>query len=312
MVTFAVMRLTILGSGSAMPLPERGATAQLLQFDHAHYLIDCGEGTQVQLRRYGTWTAKLRAVFISHLHGDHYLGLVGLLWSMELSGRRKPLRIIGPEGLERLVKVHFEGMGTDLGFTVHFAATVAGECYMDETISVEAIPLDHRIVCHGFVFSERPRLRNIIKEKVLPLGLVPYQYLDLRNGLDVTLPDGQILKNEDLTHEPPTPRRYVYATDTRPVPLPDSCHGCHLLYHEATFLDEMKDRAESTHHSTAADAARCALSIGAKKLLIGHFSSRYTDLEPHLDEARAIFPATELAIDLTSFDIERTDGDQVI
>lgn len=312
MVTFAAMRLTILGSGSAMPLPERGATAQLLQFDHAHYLIDCGEGTQVQLRRYGMWTAKLRAIFISHLHGDHYLGLVGLLWSMELSGRRKPLRIIGPEGLEQLVKVHFDGMGSDLSFTVHFTSTTMGECYVDETVSVEAIPLNHRIACHGFMFSERPRLRNIIKEKVLPLGLVPYQYLDLRNGLDLTLPNGQILKNDDLTHAPPAPRRYVYATDTRPVQLPAMCHGCELLYHEATFLDDMRDRAESTHHSTASDAARCALSIGAKRLLIGHFSSRYTDLRPHLEEARGIFPATELAIDLMSFEIERIDRGQLI
>lgn len=297
------MRVTILGSGSALPLPHRGTTAQLLEFDRAHYLIDCGEGTQVQLRKHGVWTAKLRAIFISHLHGDHYLGLVGLLWSMELTGRKKPLRIIGPKGLDALVKIHFDGMEADLSFSLHFIELVPGFCYADELIEVTTFEVQHRIACFGFVFAEREKMRSIIKEKVIDLKLLPHQYLDLRNGLDVTLPNGIVVANSELTLPPPLPLKYVFVTDTRPIELPEICHGAHLMYHEATFLSDMKDRAISTGHSTAADAASQALRIGAKKLIIGHFSSRYCDLNLFLVEARAIFAHTVLATDLESFEV---------
>lgn len=288
-------------------MPQRGATAQLIEFDRAHYLIDCGEGTQVQLRKHGLWTAKLRAIFISHLHGDHYLGLVGLLWSMELTDRRKPLRIVGPKGLENLVKIHFEGMEADLSFSLQFTELAEGNCYADELLEVTAFEVQHRIACFGFLFAERPKMRSIIKEKVVALNLLPPQYLDLRNGLDVTLPNGKTVANTELTISPPPPLKYVFVTDTRPFQLPEVCRGANLMYHEATFLSDLHDRAQATYHSTAAEAARQALATGAKRLIIGHFSSRYTNLEPFLDEARPLFRNTHLAIDLMSFDVEESE-----
>lgn len=293
--------VTILGSSSATPVYNRNPTAQLLNCNEKFYLIDCGEGTQQQLIKFGIKASKIDHVFISHLHGDHYFGLIGLLSSMHLNGRTKPMKLFGPEPLLDILNLQFKHSDTNLKFPIEFTAIRAEQpslIFENNDVTVETIILNHRIPCTGFKFKEKKRLRKLLVEK-LEADQVPLEYYPLlKRGVNLDLPNGSTILNTDYTTDSAEPKTYCYCSDT----LADgsylnSIQDCTVLYHEATFLHDLLERAIFTHHTTALQAAEIALNTGAGKLLIGHFSSRYKTLQPLLEEAAAVFPNTELALE---------------
>lgn len=293
--------LKILGSASATPTAGRHPTAQVLTVGASNYLIDCGEGTQWQMLEYRVRPHHMRAIFISHLHGDHYFGLFGLLGTMHLQGRTQPLAIIGPPGLDEVLVTQARVSDMKPGFAMEFIAVnteINAVVYEDENITVSTLPMRHRIPCTGYLFAEKQRRANLLKEK-LPAGLTPAQLARLAQGEDLEADEQQPgLRHADVSTPAPAPRRYAFFSDTLYTPsLAPYIQGVDLLYHEATFLEEMRDRAAQTNHSTARQAAQIALAADVKQLLLGHFSSRYKALEPLLDEAQAVFPDTRLAIE---------------
>ena len=293
--------LKILGSASATPTAGRHPTAQVLTAGASNYLIDCGEGTQWQMLEYRVRPHHMRAIFISHLHGDHYFGLFGLLGTMHLQGRTQPLAIIGPPGLDEVLLAQARVSSMQLGFAMEFTVVdteAHAVVYEDENLTVATLPMRHRIPCAGYLFSEKPRRANLLKDK-LPAGLTPAQLARLAQGDDLPADEHQPgLRHADVAGPVPTPRRYAFFSDTLYTPaLAPLIAGADLLYHEATFLDEMRERAAYTHHSTARQAAQLAQAAGVKQLLLGHFSSRYKALEPLLLEAQPVFPNTALALE---------------
>ncbi|MCF6353087.1 MAG: ribonuclease Z [Cyclobacteriaceae bacterium] len=301
-------QVTILGSNSAIPAYGRHHTSQYVQIKNQRFLIDCGEAAQNQLMRYKLSTLKLNAIFISHLHGDHYLGLVGLLSSMHLQGRSKPLRLYGPRGLREIITLHFKSSDTVLKYKLIFTPTQAqlpALIFEDKQIEVSTIPLNHRIDCTGFLFREKPHPIRFNKTK-LPPNLSLANIATLKKGEDIIDTNGELLyKNSDLTLPPFPQRAYAYCSDTRYISnLKKQLQAVDLLYHEATFLNENELRASNTYHSTAAQAAQLAKEAKAKKLLLGHFSARYKDLKPFEDEARKVFKESYLALEGTTFEIE--------
>ena len=299
--------VTILGSSSATPVYNRNPTAQLLNCNEKFYLIDCGEGTQQQLIRYGFKASKIDYVFISHLHGDHYFGLIGLLSSLHLNGRIKPIKIFAPAALMEILTLQFKYSETVIRYPIEFIAVEAKQplkIFENNDLVVESIILNHRIPCNGFRFTQKKRLRRLIVER-LEEEKIPVEYYPLlKRGADLTLPNGNVLKNADYTSDPDEPKSYGYCSDTLSVEsYLSSIQNCDTLYHEATFLHEMLDRANQTHHTTALQAAEIAKATGAKKLIIGHFSSRYKTLQPLLDEAQSVFEQTQLAIEGVTYEI---------
>ncbi len=293
--------VTILGSSSATPVYNRNPTAQLLNCNEKFYLIDCGEGTQQQLMKFGIKASKIDYVFISHLHGDHYFGLIGLLSSMHLNGRIKPIKIFAPAPLKEILAIQFKHSDTVLRYPIEYTDTVADEHHVifdNADLQVETFVLNHRIPCTGFKFTEKKRLRKLVVEK-LEEDNIPLEYYPLlKRGVDLDLPDGRVIYNSDYTIDSNAPKSYGYCSDTlADGTYIDSIRECTVLYHEATFLHELLSRADQTHHTTALQAAQVALDSGAGKLLIGHFSSRYKSLQPLLEEAIAVFPNTELALE---------------
>jgi ribonuclease Z len=293
--------LKILGSASATPVLSRHPTAQVLTVGPHHYLIDCGEGTQWQMLEHRVRPHQLRAIFISHLHGDHYFGLFGLLGTMHLQGRTQPLCIIGPPGLDEVLTTQARVSGMQLGFQMEFTRvdTEAHAVVFDDAlITVSSLPMRHRIPCTGYLFAEKPRRANLVKEK-LPAGLSPAQLAQLARGEDLAPDETQPgLRHADVSTPAPAPRRYAFCSDTLYTPaLAELIRGANLLYHEATFLEDLKERAAQTHHSTARQAAQLAADAGVARLLLGHFSSRYKTLEPLMHEAQAVFPTVELALE---------------
>ena len=271
----------ILGSSSATPIYGRHPTAQLINVNEQLYLVDCGEGTQVQLIKYGIRSNRIKQIFISHLHGDHYLGLIGLISSMHLVGRKDELHIYGPPGLKEIIDLHFFHSQTELRYPLHIHMTQdegKSVVFENENLRVSTFPLNHRIACTGFRFDEKKRLPTIDKEKVAAIG-IPAPHLPLiKRGHDYTAPDGTVYRWQDLTVAAPPPRSYAYCSDTvRTSDYLPFIQQVDLLYHEATFLHEMLDRAVATYHTTALQAAEIAVEVGAKKLLIGHYSARYRD-----------------------------------
>lgn len=293
--------VTILGSSSATPVFNRNPTSQLLNCNEKFYLIDCGEGTQQQLIRFGLKFSKIDMVFISHLHGDHYFGLIGLLSTMHLNGRIKPFHIFAPAALKEILDVQFKHSDTTLKYEILFFAIEADEprlIFENNDLTVETIVLNHRVPTTGFKFKQKKRLRKLIIEKLEKENIATEYYPLLKKGLDLSLPGGTVVKNEDYTMDSDTPKSYCYCSDT----LADGSYlhsimDCTTLYHEATFLEDMVERANVTHHTTALQAALVAKEVGAGRLVIGHFSSRYKTLQPLLDEAKAVFEDTELAIE---------------
>ena len=280
---------------------SRHPTAQVLTVGASNYLIDCGEGTQWQMLEYRVRPHHLRAIFISHLHGDHYFGLFGLLGTMHLQGRTQPLQIIGPPGLDEVLTTQARVSNTQLGFEMEFTPVdteVHTVVYEDAQVTVSSLPMRHRVPCAGYLFAEKPRRANLLKDK-LPSGLRPEQLARLALGEDLEADGDQPgLRHADVAGLPPTPRRYAFFSDTLYTPaLADLIRGADLLYHEATFLEDLKERAAQTHHSTARQAAQLAADAGVQRLLLGHFSSRYKLLEPLLHEAHAVYPTAELALE---------------
>jgi ribonuclease Z len=299
--------VTILGSSSATPVHNRNPTAQLLNCNERFYLIDCAEGTQQQLIKFGIKAAKIDYIFISHLHGDHYFGLIGLLSSMHLNGRIKPLHIFAPEAIQEILALQFKYSDTHLKYElIYFAIDPLQPAviFQNNDVTVETIILNHRVPCTGFKFTEKKRLRKLLVDKLeaanIPIELYPL----LKRGADLTLPGGQVINNLDFTTDSAMPKSYAYCSDTLfDERYFESIKGCDMLYHEATFLHEMIDRAQETHHTTALQAAQVAQITGAKQLLIGHFSSRYKTLHQLLDEAQSVFPHTSLALEGVTYQI---------
>ncbi len=293
--------LTILGAGSATPTLRLHQTAQLLTIGQDYVLIDCGEGTQMRLIEQRIRPGRLRYIFISHLHGDHYFGLAPLLSSLNLGGRTEDLYLFGPRGLDDVLTTIFRVSESRLGYKLHFQPVDPDTptLLLDHPLmTVQSIPLQHRIDCTGYLFQEKPHKPHLLRDK-LPDD-VPVAYLKLlKEGQDILDADGQLLyAASDYTKPGSAPRSYAYCSDTRYVEeLVPQLHGVDLLYHEATFLEDNAQRAAEVYHSTAKQAATIAAKAQAGRLIIGHFSSRYKQFEPFLDEARTIFPETYLAIE---------------
>jgi ribonuclease Z len=300
--------LTILGSSSATPIFNRNPSSQSLNINERLYLIDCGEGTQQQMLRFDVKASRIDHIFISHLHGDHYLGLVGLLSSMHLNGRTKPLKIFGPPQLKEIVDLQLNYSKTTLQYDMEFKFTSPEKAEIileNQDITVESIPLDHGIACTGFLFREKKRMRKLLKDKLASLN-IPVEYFSaLKKGADYVAPDGTVYKNDSMTTDSDQPKTYAYCSDTLYNEMYfKQISNVTLLYHEATFLNNMLDRAKDTRHTTALQAGEVAIKTNAKKLLIGHFSARYKTLNELLDEARSVFPDTELAVEGKTFLIE--------
>lgn len=270
-------------------------------------MIDCGEGTQLQIRKYQVKLSRIQCVLISHLHGDHYLGLTGLLNTMHLFGREAPLKIVGPPGLREILSLQFRHSQTTLSYPIEFTEWIPEETqlvYEDDKLTVHTIPLEHKIVCSGYLFREK-RKPVRLNRLALPQPLVASEVARLRKGQDILNIDGTIkYKSAEVTYPPLPSYSYAFCSDTRYMPqLAQAVKDVDLMYHEASFLEEMADRAVHTKHSTAKQAAQVAKDAGVKKLLLGHFSSRYASLEGFLKEAREIFADTELAIEGETFQI---------
>lgn len=300
--------LTILGSSSATPVYDRHPTAQYLVFRDRHFLIDCGEGTQMQLLKYKIRYHRISHIFISHLHGDHYLGLVGLLSTYHLQGRSADLHLFAQQELMDILEMHLRISQTRLRYNLifhpirHFTPEVILD---DEDLFVRTVVLNHRIPCTGFVFTEKPRPRKLKTEKLNEYHIPFSAYTRIKRGDSFTDSDGRLIPNEELTEAPIPPKTYAYCSDTAFLPeIANQVQKANILYHEATFLHELKVRATATYHSTSREAAEVAKMAGAEKLLIGHFSARYKQLDELLEEARSVFPQTDLAIEGQTFVVE--------
>ena len=301
------MKLTILGSSSALPTSGRYPSAHVLSAHERLFLIDCGEGTQMQLRKTRIRFAKINHIFISHLHGDHVFGLYGLLSTFSLMGRKNPIHLYAPENYDKILKSHLSDFDINLSFEIDFiplSAKVPVKILDDKYLTVTSFPLKHRVPAFGFLFREKQPERNIIKECIdkyqIPLVRIPA----IKKGEDFITSDGNIIKNENITLPPPKPLSYAYCSDTKYFKrLASFVKGVSLLYHEATFDKTKDDLAEMTGHSTTLDAAKTALDANVGTLIIGHFSARYKEIEPLVDEARTVFPETYPAIDGKSYEV---------
>ncbi len=291
--------LTVLGSSSALPTKHRFPTAHVLNVHERFFLVDCGEGTQMQLRKYGIRLSRLNHIFISHLHGDHLFGIYGLLSTLSLLGRTGDLHIHGVKQLEYVLNDHLKYFGGDFSYKVIFHEVNPRKqelVYEDKGLTVHSIPLKHRIPCCGYLFREKTPQRSIHKWTIERYNLGLADIVRIKNGEDYTLPDGEVIPNSKLSFQPYEPRSYAFCSDTEySEKVVEAVKGIDLLYHEATFAENLADVAKQTGHSTAAQAATVALQAGVKRLVIGHYSSRYTDEKVLLDEALKVFPNTELA-----------------
>lgn len=297
--------LTILGSGSALPGIETNPTAQCLRYGTHHFLIDASEGVQTRLVRNGIAHQKIERIFISHLHGDHYLGLMGLLFTMHLHRRKSELHLHAHRGLSEIITLHLKHAGSVLSYPLifHTLTQESNEIiFENKHLSVRTLPMNHRIPCVGFIFSEKQRPRKLIKDK-LPKNISIEHIGTLRSGQDVLNEDGTVKYSvTDLTQPPEPLRTYAFCSDTAFQPeLASKISGASLLYHEATFAEEDSVKAKETWHSTTSQAAQLAKLSEAKQLLIGHLSSRYKEPEVLLKEAQRIFPNTSLAEENKSF-----------
>lgn len=301
-------KITILGSSGALPAYGRHPASQLVEIQNRYFLVDCGEGAQMQLMRLQANFHRINHIFISHLHGDHYLGLMGLIFTMHLQRRVNDLHLYSHRGLDEIITAHLRYSRSAPSFKIIFHLLEKGVkeiIYEDEVLTVETIPLSHKIRCSGFLFKEKTKPRRIDKAR-LPPGLLIQQVAGLKNGHDVLDESGTVLHtNESLTFEPRKSRSYAYCSDTVfDQGLVSQLKSIDLLYHEATFMEDEESKARDTKHSTAKQAAMIAKLAEVNKLLLGHFSARYKDLNPILEEAKSIFTNTELAIEGEEFTIQ--------
>ena len=293
--------LTILGCSSATPTSKRNPTAQRLNIAERFFLIDCGEATQIQLRKYKLKFQRINHIFISHLHGDHYLGLMGLISSMHLLGRTVELHLYCPAELQEIIEIQFKHSQSYIKFPIvyHPHKYIDNDLiFEDDRVEVRTIFLNHRIPCCGFIFKEKPLLANISKETIHLFQLTVEEIVAIKAGSDLTKRSGEVIKNAELVTNIKEPRSYAYCSDTcYDERIAALVKGVNLLYHEATFLQEMEARAKETFHTTALQAGMIAKKANVKQLMIGHYSARYKDLQPLLNEAKSVFDNTILAIE---------------
>ncbi len=292
----------ILGSSSAIPAFGRHLSSQMINHHERLFLIDCGEGTQFQILRYGLRIRRLDVIFISHLHGDHVYGLPGLLLTMSLNARTAPLLIVGPLGLRKFIEYQFEVCQAHMNYPVEYVElTAETDCqtpvYENRHIAVYPIPLQHKVLCYGYCFREKTKRKRFLVHEAEKANIPVQYYQLLKQEVDVTLEDGRHIYAAELLAEPEPEYSYAYCSDTAYCPenLIPHLKDVTTLYHEATFLHDRVERAVETGHSTALQAGQIAAAAAVKQLLIGHFSARYDNLQPLLQEARSVFPATELA-----------------
>ena len=295
------MNLTILGCYAATPRTLTNPTSQVLEIMNRMFLIDCGEGTQVQLRKHKIRFSRINHVFLSHLHGDHFYGLIGLISTFSLLNRKQDLHIYGPKGVKEVTLLQLKVSASWTSYNLYFhelESTDPQIVFEDERVKVTTIPLKHRTYTNGYLFEEKPGDRKLNIEAVQRYGIETCYYNKIKGGGDITLEGGRSIPNTELTYDPATPKKYAFCSDTMYdegiVPL---ISGVDVLYHESTFLESEAHLCEKTMHTTAKQAAAIALKAGVKKLILGHYSTRYDGIEAFREEAKTIFPDVELADD---------------
>ena len=294
-----MIKVTVLGRASAKPTAKSHPSAQVVNVNEQYYLVDAGEGTQQQMFRMGINPLKLRAVFISHLHGDHVFGLFPMLSTMGLCGRQMPLKVYAPRPFGEILEYHLRYFDSQLPYEVEWVevdTTSHQIIFENKTLEVWSVPLRHRVPCSGYHFKEKRPELNVDKFKIIKYNLSIAQIVAAKRGEDISLEDGTVVANSELTYLPFEPRSYAYLSDTsRSAVAAERVKGVTLLYHEATYTKEFARDAKERGHSTAVDAAQIAVTAGAERLLLGHFSSRYKSPEVLLDEAKEIFENSALA-----------------
>ena len=294
-----MIKVTVLGRASAKPTVNSHPSAQVVNVNEQYYLVDAGEGVQQQMFRMGINPLKLRAVFISHLHGDHVFGLFPMLSTMGLCGRQTPLKVYAPRPFGEILEYHLRYFDTQLPYEVEWIevdTTSHQIIFENKTLEVWSVPLRHRVPCSGYHFKEKRPELNVDKFKITKYNLTIAQIVAAKRGEDITIEDGTVVENSELTYLPFEPRSYAYLSDTsRSAVAAERVKGVNLLYHEATYTREFARDAKERGHSTAADAAQMAVVAGAERLLLGHFSSRYKSPEVLLEEAKEIFDNVALA-----------------
>lgn len=294
-----MIKVTVLGRASAKPTVNSHPSAQVVNVNEQYYLVDAGEGVQQQMFRCGINPMKLRAIFISHLHGDHIFGLFPLLSTLGLCGRQMPLKIFAPRPFGEILEYHLRYFDSYMSYEVEWVevdTTRHQMIFESKTLEVWSIPLRHRVPCSGYHFKEKRPELNVDKFKIVKYNLSIAQIVAAKRGEDITLEDGTVVENSEITYLPFEPRSYAYLSDTsRSAVAAERVKGVSLLYHEATYTREFKHDAKERGHSTAADAAQMAVVAGAERLLLGHFSSRYKSPEVLLEEAKEIFENSAIA-----------------
>ena len=300
-------RVHILGCGSALPTLKHFPTSQVVECRGKLFMVDCGEGAQLQMRRAGLSFSKMGHIFLSHLHGDHCLGLVGMLSTFGLLGRTARMHVYADKSLQPLLEQQLAFFCYDLSYEVEFHAidtTRQTTIYEDRSLTVETLPLEHRVPCCGFIFREKPALPHIRREMIDMYNIPVSQIQNIKNGAGYELPDGTLVPHERLVMPAESPRAYAYASDTRYIPrLHEQLGGVTTLYHEATYADDNLPMAQKYNHSTARQAATVARDAGVGQLLIGHYSSRYDDEQLLLSQAQEVFPQTKLTREMLVFDV---------
>ncbi len=298
-----MIAVTILGNNSAVPAFDRHPTSQLITINGSTILVDCGEGTQIQMMRYKIRRAKISHIFISHLHGDHYFGLGGLISSLGLLNHLQELHVFGPSPLQEIIELQLKLSNTILPYQLYFHTIVKeGLLLVGSNYEVSCFNTNHRIECYGFVFCEKKKNRKLNLEKIKEFEIPTSFYKKLEEGIDYTTKNNRIIKNSDVTFPPPIGKTYAYCADTKyDEAIIPFVHGADMIYHETTYLDNLKERAELRFHSTSKQAAWIAKKAGVKKLLIGHFSSKYAELDEFEKECKEVFENTAIAQEGVSY-----------
>lgn len=299
--------LTILGCGSALPTRKNFPTSQIIEIRDKQFMIDCGEGTQIRMRQMGIKTNRLGHIFISHLHGDHCFGLIGLISSFGMLNRTADLHIHAHADLEKIMEMQLMYFCADLSFNIIFHNINPRKhelIFEDRSIQVFSIPMKHRVPCCGFLFEEKPRDRHIIREMIDFYQIPTWRIPKIKQGEDFITASGEVISNHVLTTAPELPKRYAYCSDTayyeKMIPI---IEGVDCLFHEATFMEDESVRAKQTQHCTAREAAQIALKANVKKLIIGHYSARYIHQNDLLNEAKDVFENTVLGEDMVVYEI---------
>ena len=300
-------KIHILGCGSALPTLKHNASSQLIEMRGKCFMVDCGEGAKMQFRRSHIHFSKLNAIFISHMHGDHCFGLMGLLSTLGMLGRTSKLRIYAPKDYEPLFRQQVEFFMQTMEYEMEMIPVDTEKqqvIYEDHSLTVETVPLQHRVPCCGFIFREKPTLPHIRRDMIDYYGIPVSQINNIKNGADWTNEDGDVIPNARLVQPADSPRSYAYCSDTRFVPgLKEKVKGVTVLYHESTYTSDQEDRAKIYYHSTARQAATIAAGAGVGTLLLGHYSARYNDEQVLLQEAKAVFEHSILSQEGMVFDV---------